>query len=424
MANNALGKAATIRVVNNNRGLPAFTRSRSRSQGAGGFSTQPECLFGIINYKIIQKLTLFTSIKMKTLTVTFHHTTNYGAVLQTYALQQTILSLGHENLVLETETGKNKKKTKLTIRDLYIRCLSWLRRKEMKILVKYFADFHKFELQLTRPYASMEDLRNNPPDVDCLITGSDQVWNFATTPNFIDSRLLKFGNESAIRFSYAASMEELRYTDEQKQRLKNALAGYKGISVREQSAKEYIESFTPYQVDRVLDPVFLLSKEKWMQLAIEPRIKGPYILCYQVQRNKRMEEVAYLLKKETGYPVVSICNGPIRWMKSDYTFYDVSIEEFIGFYNQAVYIVSASFHGVAIGLVFEKPVYAMVKKSRANRIKEIMRLFELEDFIVHQDGNMSIIKYDSTKIKNMKEIKENYINISLDYLHKMLDRCE
>ena len=358
---------------------------------------------------------------MKTLTVTFHHTTNYGAVLQTYALQQTIMSLGHENLVLETKTKQKKKKAKLSIRELYLRYQSWLRRKERKVLAKYFADFHKYRLQLTRPYASMEDLRNDPPDVDCLITGSDQVWNFATTPRFIDSRLLLFGKESAIRFSYAASMEELRYSDDQKQRLKEALVRYKGISVREQSAKEYIESFAPYQVERVLDPVFLLSKEKWMELAIEPRIKGPYILCYQVQSNKRMEEVAYWLKKQTGYPVVSICNGPIRWMKSDYSLHDVSIEEFVGFYSQAAYIVSASFHGVAMGLVFDKPVYALIKSARANRLKEVMKLFGLDDYIVSQDEKSTIPQYKPESLESMQSTKRQYLEKSLDYLKRMLD---
>lgn len=358
---------------------------------------------------------------MKTLTVTFHHTTNYGAVLQTYALQQTILSLGHENFVLETKSGEKKKKAKLSVRELYLRYLTWLRRKERKVLAKYFADFHKYKLQLTRPYTSMEDLRNDPPDVDCLITGSDQVWNFVTVPKFIDSRLLRFGKESTIRFSYAASMEELRYSDEQKQRLKDALVGYKGISVREQSAKEYIESFTPYQVERVLDPVFLLSKEKWMELAIEPRIKGHYILCYQVQSNKRMKEVAYWLKKQTGYSVVSICNGPMRWMKSDYSFHDVSVEEFLGFYNQADYIVSASFHGVAMGLVFDKPVYALVKSVRANRLKEVMKLFALDKYIVSQEEKSEIQKYTEESLNNMQKIKKQYLEKSFDYLNRMLN---
>ena len=359
---------------------------------------------------------------MKTITVTYHHTTNYGAVLQAYALQQTLLSLGHENVILETkEVSTKTKKKKFNVRDLYLDFLSWYRKKEFQKLKGHFANFHKQKLLLTRPYTSMEDLRSDCPDVDCLITGSDQVWKFSTTPQFLDARLLKFGNENAVRFSYAASLEELCYSDDQKITLKNALSKYKGVSVREQSAKEYIESFTPYHCLRVLDPVFLLSKEKWQEFAVEPRIQGPFILCYQVQQNKRMESVAYQIKKRTGYPIVSICNSPIRWMRSDYTFYDVSIEEFIGFYQKAAYVVSASFHGVALGIVFEKPVYAMIKNARSNRIMDLMQLFELGKFVEHQDKKRSISQYSKEELENAVKIKEHNIILSMDYLHKMLE---
>lgn len=359
---------------------------------------------------------------MKTLTVTFHHTTNYGAVLQAYALQQTLVSMGHENVILETKDIETKKKRKhYSIRSLYLDYLSWLRRKEKKKLVDYFAIFHEKKLVLTKPYSTMSELLLDCPDVDCLITGSDQVWKFSTTPRFLDARLLKFGKENAVRFSYAASMEELCYSDEQKVKLREALSHFKGISVREQSAKEYIESFTPYNCLRVLDPVFLLSKDRWHELALEPRIKGPYILCYQVQRNQRMEDVAHQIKKKTGYPIVSICNSPIRWMRSDYTFYDVSIEEFIGFYQNAAYVVSASFHGVALGIVFEKPVYALIKNARSNRIKDLMHMFDLDKYVEHQDNNGPVALYSKDEISNTIKIKERNLRLSMDYLHKMLE---
>lgn len=358
---------------------------------------------------------------MNTLTVTYHHTTNYGAVLQAYALQQTLISLGHENVILETkDVVKEKKGKSFNIRSLYLDFLSWLRRKENNRLKDYFAIFHEKKLLLTRPYTNMSDLKSDCPEADCLITGSDQVWKFSTTPRFLDARLLKFGKESAIRFSYAASMEELCYSDEQKAKLRDALSNYKGISVREQSAKEYIESFTPYNCLRVLDPVFLLSKERWHEFSKEPRIKGPFILCYQVQRNKRMADVAYQIKKKTGFPIVSICNTPIKWMRSDYTFYDVPIEEFIGFYQSASYVVSASFHGVALGIVFEKPVYALIKNARSNRIKDLMHLFELDKFVEHQDNKGQVALYGNGEIDNTIRIKEHNISLSLDYLRKML----
>ena len=357
---------------------------------------------------------------MKTLTVTFHHTTNYGAVLQTYALQQTIMSLGHENVVLDTILKMPKKKTPSSIRELYLRYLSWLRRKQTAKLIKEFNLFRQEKLMMTKPYANMEELNNDPPKVDCLITGSDQVWKFTTTPRFLDARLLQFGKDDAIRFSYAASMEELNYSDAQKEKLKDALVSYKGISVRERSAKEYIESFTPYKVERVLDPVFLLSKDKWLSVSQQPRINSPYILCYQVQSNKQIARVARELKRKTGYPIVSICNSSIRWIQSDYSFHDVSIEEFIGFYNEAAYVVSASFHGVAMGLVFEKPVYALVKSVRANRIKEVMQLFELDDYIISESETAAIKSYTEAVFVKLRSIKEAMISKSLAFLKLML----
>ena len=357
---------------------------------------------------------------MKSLTVTYHHTTNYGAVLQAYALQQTIMSLGHENLILETSINKKKNKRVFSIKELYLFFLSKLRAKELLRLRQHFVAFHTERLNLTKPFSSMEELRNNCPDVDCLITGSDQVWRFATNPKFLDSRLLDFGPENAIRFSYAASMEELNYTDNEKLKLRESLQRYKGISVREESAKQYIESFSPFIVERLLDPVFLLTKEQWSKIEKEPRLSGSYILCYQVQSNKRMEGVARELKRETGLPIVSICNSSIRWIKSDYYYHDVSIEEFIGFYHNASYIVSASFHGVAMGLVFEKPVYAMVKASRANRIKEVMQLFCLDDYIVPEDDIKPIKPYTNDAIETLKEVKESMVSKSFSFLNSML----
>ncbi len=357
---------------------------------------------------------------MKTLTVTFHHTTNYGAVLQTFALQRYILSQGHENVILETKLGSKKKKKKTGVRSLYMRYLSWLRGDKVKRLAAHFSEFHEKRLQLTRPYVSMDDLRNDPPAVDCLITGSDQVWNFETVPSMLDSRLLRFGDPSLVRFSYAASMEGLNLTDPQKALLKDSLACFKGISVREQSAKEYIEGFTPYAVQRVLDPVFLLSKDQWNGIAVDPRIKGPYILCYQVQRNDSMQKVVSKLRKQTGLPVVSICNSTIRWIRSDHTFYDVPVEEFLGFYRDAAYVVSASFHGVALGLVYEKPVYALVKKTRANRLRDVMSLFGLDAYVIRQGDAVRVKPYEEADLAGIREKKDVLVRESKDYLQKML----
>ena len=363
---------------------------------------------------------------MKTITVTFHHTTNYGAVLQTYALQQSIMSLGHDNVVLETKTYPSTKKSQkgiyATARRLYFSLLYHLRKKEYRKLQEHFRQFHQNRLHLTRAYTSMEELATDiSRREDAMITGSDQVWNMKTVPRLLDSRFLKFGKEDAIRFSYAASIEELDYSEEQKKYVAEALKSFKGVSLREESARKYIEDITNKECRRVLDPVFLLSQQQWNSIATEPRYKGKYILCYQVQRNKRIEEVAYSLKRKYGYPVISICNSPIRWMRSDYSYYDVPIEEFLGFYRNAAFVVSASFHGVAMGLVFEKPVFAMIKGARSNRIKELMNLFQLDKYVIDERFGSSIPEYSTNDMEKAWCLKNKYIISSEGYLIDMLN---
>ena len=324
---------------------------------------------------------------MKTFTVTYHHTCNYGALLQTYALQHTIESLGHENTVFEYPyaTGKKAKpgaSPKALARFFYLGFSGFLRRKKMNRLKESFSAFHREHLKLSREYRDMNDLRSDPPAADCLISGSDQVWNLHTLREFIPARFLDFGDEGARRISYAASIEDTDYSDAEKEMVRDYLKRFDRISLREQSAKDYIDGFAGADTVRVVDPVFLLTADEWRKLEKTPRIGGDYILCYQVQSNPRMQEVVDRLKKMTGWKIVSVCNSPIRWIRSDKTFFDVSPEEFIGLYDHASAVVSASFHGAALGILFGKPTYGLVKATRGNRIRELFGLFGTEDYCI------------------------------------------
>lgn len=366
---------------------------------------------------------------MKTFTVTFHHTCNYGAVLQAYSLHRTLRRMGHENTVMEyPDKGRfycrMSANPKTAARAL---CMNWLRfcrKKELVQLKRSFLEFRRNRMELSRVYATTEDLRREPPEADCLITGSDQVWKMAGDPNRLAARFLDFGDDKTKRISYAASIESLTYTEEQKEQVCKWLSRFDAISLREQSAADYITELTGRQdVQRVLDPVFLQTRQQWLEIAKKPRIQGPYILCYQVQSNKRMQEVADRLKKQTGYPVVAICNSEIRHIRADHSLHDVSPEEFLGLYNEASIVVSASFHGTAFGLLFGKPTYGLTRSNHANRIREILAQFGLERFCIGATDPIPVPEIDE---KALEEVLNRERAASLSYLENNLkgDNCE
>lgn len=360
---------------------------------------------------------------MKTLTVTIHHSTNYGASLQAYALQQALEKLGIDNLIFEYPYKNNNspkagsRTIKSILRTVYLKYLKILRSGRTEELAVSFAEFHKSKMKLTRIYESMEDLRNDPPLVDAYITGSDQVWNLATKNEFIPARFLDFGPEEIKRISYAASIEVLNYSNEDKTMVRRCLSKFNGVSLREQSACEYIESITDRKPYHVVDPVLLLTKDDWRNMSKKPRVDGPYILTYQVLRNNRMQEVVDRLKQKTGYPVVQVCNTQVKWIKADKTFYDVSPEEFIGLYENAAVVVSASFHGTALGLVFGKPTYGLVRNEYGSRIKEILEMFGLDDYCIGPDSNIPEPYIDQSKLD--ERIERERIN-SIDFLSRYL----
>ena len=337
-----------------------------------------------------------------------------------YALHFKIKEQGHENLVLETEVSESRKRIhsiRVILRNFYMNLCRIIRRNEVQALNLSFSDFKKRNIDFTRVYGSMEELRSNPPSVDALITGSDQVWNMATIPSMIPSRFLDFGTRDAIRFSFAASIENMHYSESQKEYAREQLKKFKGITLREKTACDFIESFTGLHTEWLLDPVFLLDKKEWIARSKTPRIGGPYILCYQVLNNELMQSVVNRIKKETGYPVVSICYVPFNWIRADYSFYDVSPEEFLGLFNNAACVVTTSFHGTSFGVIFNKKTYTIPRDISANRICELMKVFGLEEFIIRPKTELSNKTIDWNKVN---ELIEKERGRQLEYLHKML----
>lgn len=359
---------------------------------------------------------------MKTFTVTLHHSTNYGASLQAYALQQAIQKLGHENTIFEYPYDE---KTKLfsgslgeIIKRIAYKGLTTLRSRKVKRLKRSFREFHSNRMQLSRIYTSYEDLKKDPPQADVYIAGSDQVWNIASKDEFTWARFLDFGNSDVKRISYAASIEKLNYTEDDKAKVRAMLSKFSSISLREENAAQYIHEITGKDTCRVLDPIFLLNTDEWGRIAKKPRQSGPYILVYQVLRNEQMQGVVDRIKKQTGYPVVSICHTPVRWINSDYTYFDVSPEEFIGFYQNASIVVSASFHGTAFGLLFGKPTYGLVRKGFGGRIQSILSLFDLEDYCITGEGDLPDPIIDNDKLKTSINSERDR---SVEYLKKAID---
>lgn len=330
--------------------------------------------------------------------ITFHNALNYGALLQTYALQKSLTNMGYEAIVIDySNSNINKSRKKPHWKD-YRNPFNYYNDrliydvenvKEKKLNYFLNTKINKTE-QVDRT-----NISGVTYDLDVVFTGSDQVWNDSIT-GFDDTYYLDF-IPAEKRCSYAASIGKEIIPEENIPRMQRLLSNYRAISVREATAQKALESQMGISAVRVLDPTLLLSERDYREIAKEPNKKS-YILLYMLLYSELLVHSAKKLAKEKGIPVFCI-NSSGKKIKGVVDCSDVGIEEWLGLFMNADFIFTNSFHGTAFSINFNIPFNTELPPARikaSSRVMDILKLFAFEDRVIENGvTKSSIINYES-----------------------------
>ncbi|MDD4509914.1 MAG: polysaccharide pyruvyl transferase family protein [Oscillospiraceae bacterium] len=324
------------------------------------------------------------SKNIRTATVTYYNEYNYGAVLQTYALQKFLHSLGIDNKIVDYSERSTKILEKISCGKL--RFALYAVKRNLKLLVNYrsiinkrarFNAFVNDNLMLTDHYDSVENLIITPPEVDLLIAGSDQIWNLSS--KLRKDFFLMFGGDSVVRISYAASLGRYDFSLEQKRVLICAVSKFDYVSVRESEAVTYLNETGNINAELLVDPTLLLNDTEWKEIAISPNIKEKYILCYPLLYHTDIDGALKKLKKELDIKVVAISPDGTKCCYADITVKDSGPAEFLGWVANAEYVVTSSFHGTVFSLLFKKPFVSYNNAANSGRISNLLDLVGLSN---------------------------------------------
>lgn len=365
---------------------------------------------------------------MKSITVTTQRSINYGAVLQAYALQKAQIKLGIENLLLDTPCIKKLytkidwKLSRKTLIDCVSNAAYLFHKKEMDRLLSKFDDFVQNNIKLTRVYNNYADLIKEHPKADFYINGSDQVFGLRGPYDKI--RLLCFLDNNIVKCSYAASLGEYDWDEEEKVLFRNIIRDYLFVSVREKYAKEYIESFSDVKCEVHVDPVFLLEKYEWKKIISDNIIGEPYILCYPLIGNVKMQDVINKLKAKTGLKTVSVSPLPIKRIKADKYIFDAGPAEFLSLLYYADYVITTSFHGTAFSLLFEKDFYTLIKDYKYQRITNLLELVGLSSRVVSERDTNFVLNNKPIDFTYCKTILQKERDRGYLYLKKIINSIQ
>lgn len=364
---------------------------------------------------------------------------NYGGILQVYALQTVLKSIGVDSVVLDRRFSK-KKDLKQYLIDLkrmiwphlpfFHKRYSYDSRKKEFYSSRYkpFVEFINSRLYITPPiYDSVllkEQIKDN--SIGCVIVGSDQVWRPQCSPCLPDY-FLSFAKENykLRKISYAASFgtDKCEYNEDEIERYRELLQLFDNVSVREDSAVNMCLEYFGVNAIQVLDPTLLLPSNHYKELCHKSGncsyLKGHRILSYMLDKTDEKRLVVSKVKQKLGTD--DVYEVPIDKEVN------ISIERWLHLFYTADYVVTDSFHGCVFSILFNKSFIAIGNGKRGfTRFSSLLKVFELQGRLildnmplVDVDKVFTDINWDRVNSILVKQRKE-----SLDYLlYSLYDKC-
>lgn len=357
---------------------------------------------------------------------------NYGGILQNYALQQILIQLGHEVYTI----NRNKRYgIWYTIKQLLKRLIgrpAYPLYRETLIINQHCRRFVDDYIRKIDLYGNQEEWDGivNKYKFEGYVVGSDQVWRPCYFRNIYNA-FLDFcqGEKNIKRMAYAASfgVSDWEFSEEQTEGCRCLVKLFDAISVREDSAVKLCKGHLGVDAIHLLDPTLLLEKEDYIKLIEE---KGELesageLFCYILDNNNDIKKVI----QDIGIKL-SLKTFEIKAKKDDYLhkkgedindYIKPSPTMWLRAFMDAKMVFTDSFHGCVFSIIFNKPFWVIGNKERGNaRFDSLLKLFNLEKrrIDINDINNIELsMSIDWTKV-NL--IKRTWQKKSTEFLIKNL----
>ncbi len=361
--------------------------------------------------------------------------TNYGGILQAYALQTILERMGHEVRIIYSPRSHalplfripfaySKRIFRKYVLGKKIAINQERINRQNKLTLQTYTRSFVNEYLHLKHYPCLEHVKEN--DFDAIVVGSDQIWRSryikALITDKVENAFLYFTNGWNIkRIAYAASfgIDSWEYTRRQTCKCKKGISLFNAISVRELSGEALCREKLNVEAQIVLDPTLLLSKNDYINLIKDSSYKiDGEIMSYVLDENENIHNITDLLSRKTGW----------HYFRSNKQVNDKSIpvqeriqppvENFLVGFRDARFVITDSFHACVFSIIFNKPFLVIGNVERGmSRFFSLLKVFGLEKRLVQDTENFRL---DDWCFENPNVDLDKFRESSVLFLEKSL----
>ena len=322
---------------------------------------------------------------------------NYGGILQNYALQTVLKQIGHAPVTLDYVNDLSCKIKMLSVVKRLLRRLRgeniplrvWPTDKELEIIELNVRRFINNNINRTRRVRFSELAKLKSEGFEALIVGSDQVWR--GDRGHIERYFFSdFTDLDVPKISYAASMgvDWWSFSESDTVICRQLATKFKAVSVREASAVRLCKEHLNINATLVLDPTLLLNKEDYESLLNggEPDKQHKQMMVYVLDKSNAKSEIVQAMGEKLQLQPHSVM--------ADAHFYEVgqkgleycifpAVEDWLKGFRDADYVVTDSFHGMVFSVIFNKQFVAIANNKRGrSRFSSFLEMLGLGERLV------------------------------------------
>lgn len=368
--------------------------------------------------------------------------TNYGGIMQAYALRRVIESMGHNAITVRAEQDDMP----LLLRLVYwagVFRANFMRGKNLYFCVpkrrfdtaqrnteKFIEKFIKTTPPI-RIHRESKKLGALPADV--FVVGSDQVWR----PGRIS-----WANYGAYffadiapkikRVAYAASFgfDNIKLPWYARRKYSALLKKFSAVSVRESSGGEICRREFGVDATVVLDPTMLLAGSDYAEIAESESSSRDSGYCFEYILDKTPFKDG-IVKAVSASLCASVRKILPAGKVSDANNSDEycvlpPVENWLGGIRNAKFAVTDSFHGTVFSILFHVPFAVLGNRGRGlTRIVSLLEKFGLESRFADSDNPAEIEKLVSTPIdwERVDSVLRSEREASLRFLKNSIEKA-
>lgn len=336
------------------------------------------------------------------LTLPLH--TNYGGILQAYALQTVLERMGHEVVVFDCPLRKFElpiwKKPLCYSKRIIKR---YILQDKATLINKEKIDFEKerYFRKNTQPFINahihryvvrkLEDIKKD--DIDAIVVGSDQIWRMLYfksmwfTKRAANAFLAFTVGWNIKRIAYAASFGNStpEIPDGEIEDCRKAISLLNAVSVREESGVEICKKLFGIHARWVLDPTMLLSSDDYLNLIDrnmgQSRSTGT-LMSYVLDENSDVSKLRATIAKEKNLRI-NKTNIAVNGIEQNELTPQPPVENWLQSFLDADFVINDSFHACVFSILFHKQFVVYGNKERGmERFTSLLGMFGLQDRLV------------------------------------------